>query len=238
MIQVLPEEMTIPVLPDHFSFQNLFSQVSNRLTPFHHCIVKIVLTCHHISLCPHRIECHIIHGSHPLLSGLKFLLPAGCNRRHIEKHSRQQTIYRPNRLVFPSPYSQKKNQNHKEKASSLAHLSYVLTSCSHSSFSGNQNGPTSYSCCRELELINVYTSCAFEPSRSMDSPRIPWANRLKGPKHPSLPASSSSLSTLSNQQLLRQAARILCATLSRPGLKPEAHIPPGLLESEAHVLPA
>ena len=66
-----------------------------------------------------------------------------------------------------------------KKAAPLAHLSYVFTSCSHSSFSGNQNGPTLYSCCCELESINVYTSHTFEPSHSMDSPRIPWADWLR-----------------------------------------------------------
>ena len=132
-----------------------------------------------------------------------------------------------------TPESQKK-----ASSTSLAHLSYIFASCSHSSFSGNQNGPTSYSCCHELELVNVYTSHAFEPSHSADSSRIPWADWLRGPKNPLLPAPSSSLSTLSNQQLLRQAARVLHATSSGPGLKPQGRVPPKPSGSEAHALPA
>ena len=59
------------------------------------------------------------------------------------------------------PIFSDKTPESQKKASSLAHLSYVSATCSHSSFSGNQNGPTSYSCCRELESINVYTSCSL-----------------------------------------------------------------------------
>ena len=58
---------------------------------------------------------------------------------------------------------------------------------------------------------------------------MPWAGQL--------PASTSSLSALSNQQLFRQAAHILHATSSGPGLKPEARTPPRLFESEACVPP-
>ena len=72
----------------------------------------------------------------------------------------------------------------------------------------------------------------------MDSLRIPWADRLRGPKNPLLPAPSSSLSTLSNQQLLHQAARVLRATSSGLGLKPEGRVPPKPSGSEARALPA
>src|SRR6266481_10158205 len=98
MIQVLPKETTISALLDHFSFQNLLSQVNP-----------------HISLCPYQIKFHIIHGSHLLASRPTSLIPAGQNRRNIEKHSKQRTIYWADRLILPSPFSRIKHQNHKKK---------------------------------------------------------------------------------------------------------------------------
>ena len=232
MIQVLPEEMTIPVLPDHFSFQNLFSQVSNRPILSLRCQHRISLSLYQSLSTLNRASYHSRQSS-PIVRAE--VPPTSWSEQEAYREAFEAVdhlLAEQARLSIPI-FSDKTPESQK-KASSLAHLSYIFASCSHSSFSGNQNGPT----CRKLESINVYTSRAFEPSHSTDSPRIPWADRLRGPKNLFLPAPSSSLSTLSNQQLLHQAARVLHATSSGPGLKPEARVPPKLSGSEACALPA
>ncbi len=79
----------------------------------------------------------------------------------------------------------------KEKPKSQKKVSptYFPSSCTPSSFSGNQNGPTSYFLCHENPTVSVYTSRASDAHRS----RKPLASSSKDDGMP-----SPSLTSLSN----------------------------------------
>ncbi len=141
------------------------------------------------------------------------LLQQGKYREELEAEKSLQAIQAHHSIPT---FLDKTTKSH-EKVVSLAQPSYALTSCIPSSFSSNQNGPTSYFSCRKNPTVSVYMSRASDAHCSHKS----LASSSKNDRTP-----SPSLTSLLNQQLIWQVARILNETPSGPGTKSPAHVPP------------
>src|SRR6266481_660278 len=129
MIRVVLKEMIILALPDHFKIIQILSfkiigHLIHAIQIYHHLNFIQPWFQSRIPHCPQPTHHLCLHPPGPAIKTPHS--PDHGKRGKLEKNSRQWTIYRPCRLVFPFPYSPKKNQNHKKKSLQPIFLALVL----------------------------------------------------------------------------------------------------------------